>query len=170
ASRFWAIVIGIDAYWFSPLHGCVSDALFMEKYLTEHLGVLKERIQRLIGMQANIYPGDTSIPSHVNIIRMLLSVMTNSHIKYGDNIIINYSGHGSQYSCSEYFYNWDTGSDNGQANITGIQSIEALCPMDCNTLDANGTLIPDISDREINAILSQISRIKGHRITLILDC
>ncbi|KAK0501833.1 caspase domain-containing protein [Armillaria luteobubalina] len=170
ASRFWAVVIGIDAYRFSPLRGCVSDTLFVEKYLTEHLGVPKERIQRLIGTQANIYPGDTSIPSRFNIIRTLLSVMTNPHIEYGDNIIIYYSGHGSHYSCSEYFYNWETGSDNGQADITGIGSIEALCPLDRNTLDANGTLVPDISDREINTILSQISRFKGRRITLILDC
>ncbi|KAK0188368.1 caspase domain-containing protein [Armillaria mellea] len=168
ASRFWAIVIGIDAYRFSPLRGCVSDALFMEKYLTERLGVPKERIQRLIGTQANTYPGDTSIPSRVNIIRTLLSVMANPQIEYGDNIIIYYSGHGSHYSCSEYF--WDTDSDNGQANIAGSGSIEALCPMDRNTPGTNGTLVPDISDREINAILSQISRIKGHRITLILDC
>ncbi|PBK65238.1 hypothetical protein ARMSODRAFT_1022365 [Armillaria solidipes] len=46
-SRFWAVVIGIDAYKFSPLHGCMSDALFMEKCLTKDLGVLKGRIQRL---------------------------------------------------------------------------------------------------------------------------
>ncbi|KAK0224398.1 caspase domain-containing protein [Armillaria nabsnona] len=170
ASRFWAVVVGIDAYRFSPLRGCVSDALFMEKYLTEHLGVPKERIQRLIGTQAYTYPGDTSIPSRVNIIRTLLSVMTNPQIEYGDNIIIYYSGHGSHYSCSEYFYNWDTDSDNGQAYVAGSGSIEALCPMDRNTLDVNGTLVPDISDREINTILFQISLIKGHRITLILDC
>ncbi len=48
--------------------------------------------------------------------------------------------------------------------------IETLCPIDRDTLDANGVLIPDISDRELNTLLTQISREKGHRITVILDC
>ncbi|KAG7443926.1 uncharacterized protein BT62DRAFT_971744 [Guyanagaster necrorhizus] len=154
----------------SPLRGCVSDALFMENYLTKCLGVPKGRIQRLIGTQPYTYPAGPSIPSRANIIRTLLSVMTNPQIDYGDNIIIYYSGHGSRYSCSECSHNCDSNSDDGQVSVAGSGSIEALCPMDRNTRDTNGTVIPDISDREINAILFQICRIKGNRITLILDC
>ncbi|KAK0452744.1 uncharacterized protein EV420DRAFT_1558223 [Desarmillaria tabescens] len=142
----------------------------MEKFLTEHLGVPKIRVRRLIGTQANTFPDDPSIPSRVNIIRTLLSVMTNPQIEYGDNIIVYYSGHGSHYSCSEYFQSRDTDSDDEESSAAGSGSIEALCPMDRNTLDTNGIPVPDISDREINTILFQISRIKGHRITLILDC
>ncbi len=37
-SRFWAVLIGIDAYECNPLRGCVRDALMMERYLTEDLG------------------------------------------------------------------------------------------------------------------------------------
>ncbi len=40
-SRFWAVLIGIDAYECNPLRSCVRDALMMERYLTEDLGVLK---------------------------------------------------------------------------------------------------------------------------------
>ncbi len=34
----------------------------------------------------------------------------------------------------------------------------------------SGAIIPDITDRELNAILKQISYAKGNRITFILDC
>ncbi len=42
--------------------------------------------------------------------------------------------------------------------------------MDRDMLDENGVTIPDISDKEFNSILSQISCSKGHHITVILDC
>ncbi len=42
--------------------------------------------------------------------------------------------------------------------------------MDRDMPDENGVTIPDISDKEFNSILSQISRSKGHHITVILDC
>lgn len=51
-----------------------------------------------------------------------------------------------------------------------LDSIEALCPMDRGMNGMQGGIVPDISDREINAILAQISAVKGHRITVILDC
>lgn len=42
--------------------------------------------------------------------------------------------------------------------------------MDHGASDDTGSEIPDISDREIDAIVTQISQQKGHKITLILDC
>ncbi|KAK0443864.1 hypothetical protein EV421DRAFT_2035292 [Armillaria borealis] len=126
ASRFWAVLIGIDGHKTSPLRGCVSDALTMESYL--------------------------------NIVSSLLSLVHNSQIELGDNIIIYFSGHGSCYSPSNLDHN------------AGMGSIEALCPIDREDLDASGVPIPDISDREINCILKEISRSKGHHITFILDC
>lgn len=167
ASRFWAILIGIDAYQSSPLHGCVSDAISMEKYLIEVLGVPKNRIQTLHGPQ--IRTSDVStLPNRANIIRMLLSLTGNPDIDTGDNIIIYYSGHGSYYPCSEYYFDKDPPCTT--VSIAGAGSIEALCPMDRGALDENRVPIPDISDREFNSILTQISRSKGHRITVILDC
>ncbi|KAK0429546.1 hypothetical protein EV421DRAFT_1662480, partial [Armillaria borealis] len=78
----------------------------------------------------------------------------NTKIGRGDNIIIFFSGHGTCYPCSIYF----------KDTIRGLGTVEALCPMD------RGSTIPDISDREINIILKQICRSKGHRITVFLDC
>ncbi|PBK64593.1 hypothetical protein ARMSODRAFT_1087990 [Armillaria solidipes] len=75
SSRFWAVLIGIDGYPYYPLHGCVSDAKLMEKYLVENLGVPKNRIQLLLG-------GDdldtVSSPTRANILRTLYSLIDNT--------------------------------------------------------------------------------------------
>ncbi len=84
-----------------------------------------------------------------------MSLIYNTDIKHGDNIIIYFSGHSSSYSCEEYCGH-------------GVDNIEVLCPIDC--IDGNSSPIPDISDREINIILKKIAHIKGYRITFILDC
>ncbi|KAK0227262.1 hypothetical protein EDD85DRAFT_750788, partial [Armillaria nabsnona] len=166
----WAVIIGIDAYDFSPLRGSVADALLMTEFLTKNLGVPKHRTQCLFGFSRHKSCRDSLIPSRVNIVNTLLSLTTNSEIACGDNIVIYFSGHGSTYYCDEYYDSDPSGGDEQQVFVAGAGSIEALCPMDRNTLDVNGAPIPDISDREINTILTQISRVKGHRITFILDC
>ncbi|PBK79273.1 hypothetical protein ARMGADRAFT_1013539 [Armillaria gallica] len=48
--------------------------------------------------------------------------------------------------------------------------VEAFCPIDRDTFDSNGDPVPDISDWELNTILSVLSRAKGHCITVLLDC
>ncbi|KAK0439715.1 uncharacterized protein EV420DRAFT_1733519 [Desarmillaria tabescens] len=81
-----------------------------------------------------------------------------SRILHGDIILIYFAGHGSGYPEPGHR---EDGPDN---------AIEAICPIDRGTELTDGTLIPDISDRELNAILSVISSAKGHRITVFLDC
>ncbi len=106
--------------------------------------------------------GDTAnSPTRANIIEALLGLSVDPRIQHGDNIIIYFSGHGSSYLCSE-FYTTDI------VERTGC--IEAICPVDRAPRDSFHGSIPDISDREINTILAEISRTKGHHITCILDC
>ncbi|KAK0470382.1 peptidase C14, caspase domain-containing protein, partial [Desarmillaria tabescens] len=155
ASRFYAVLIGIDAYASYSLHGCVSDVLLMEKYLTEDLGVPKDRIQLMVGSKEHASPKDPMNPSRVHIINALLGLITHSEIAYGDNIVVYFSGHGSYHPPEE----------------DDDEYIETLCPIDRDILDANGANpVPDISDREFNTILRLISQAKGPRITVILDC
>ncbi|KAK0471439.1 hypothetical protein IW261DRAFT_1511601 [Armillaria novae-zelandiae] len=154
-SRFWAVLIGIDAYERIPLHGSVRDALLLERYLTEDLSVPKHRIQCLLGSTEHVSSHNYHIPTRVNIIQTLIGLMDNAEIETGDNIIIYFAGHGSGYSTAGYCAN-------------PVDSIEAICPID--RTEGNGSHIPDISDREINVILQNISRAKGHHITFILDC
>ncbi|PBK65035.1 hypothetical protein ARMSODRAFT_917952 [Armillaria solidipes] len=153
--RFFAVVIGIDLYGSYPLRGCVSDAQLMKEYLTEDLGVPNNHIQLLLGSEEHSSPDDPMKPSRANIIDALLSLATNTEIKDGDIIIIYFSGHGSSYSSPD--------------DVAIYGDIETLCPMDRDTI-VNNEAIPDISDRELNAILSLIAEYKRSRITVILDC
>ncbi len=154
ASRFWAVLIGIDAYQSNPLHGCVWDALVMKELLTEKFGVPDDRVQCLLGSN-NPTSGSPMTPSRANIVNVLYSLIDNVKIQRGDNIIIYYAGHGSSY------------------DATGSYSdpIQAMCPIDRDTKDPDsGHWIPDISDRELNALFTQISYAKGHKITYFADC
>ncbi|KAK0191754.1 caspase domain-containing protein, partial [Armillaria mellea] len=162
ASRFWAVLIGIDAYESSPLNGCVSDASLMKELLIDDLGVPKKRVQCLLGSHDPI-PDDHLTPSRANIVNTLHSLIHNDEIQHGDNIIIYYAGHGSSYRCSKY-------SPMEPECSTDLCPVEALCPIDRDTLDSQRQWVPDISDRELNALLKEISRVKGHRVTFFADC
>ncbi|PBK79617.1 hypothetical protein ARMGADRAFT_870834, partial [Armillaria gallica] len=155
-SQCWAVLIGIDEYPSKPLWGCVNDALLMERFLIEDLSIPKHRIQSLLGSKkAQVTHNNPTTPNRANIIETLTSLIYNTSINHSDNIIIYFSGHGSSYSCEDYCGH-------------GVGDIEALCLIDCT--DENSSPIPDISNREINIILRQISHAKGHQITFILDC
>ncbi|PBK64710.1 hypothetical protein ARMSODRAFT_1007020 [Armillaria solidipes] len=151
SSRFWAILIGIDEYPHKPLHGCVSDARSIQKYLNEDLGVPSDHIQCLLGDRET---PPTSSPTHANIISALYGLVDNPAIANGDNILIYFAGAGARYDAKEYFRE-------------GVKPIDAICPIDRG---ADSTY--DISLREIDGVFSQISREKGATMmnTLILDC
>ncbi len=126
----------------------------MEKYLTTYLGVPRDRIQLLLGSKDHASASDPMYPSRARIVSVLTGLITEDKIKHGDNIIIYYAGHGASY------YNEEE----------GLGFVEALCPIDRDVLGANGSPVSDISDREINGILTEIRHAKGYRTTVILDC
>ncbi|PBK99020.1 hypothetical protein ARMGADRAFT_485964 [Armillaria gallica] len=169
-SRFWAVVIGIDGYERHPLNGCVSDALEMNDYLLNDLGVPKNRIQLLLGPSGkhcdHCLPVEYSSPSRTNIISTLCDLITNPKIEKDDSIVIYFAGHGSCYDHTGFPGNFDNGSS--EISFQDLQMITALCPIDRDNQDG-GAHIPDISKREIDAILSQLCLEKGHNITFIQD-
>ncbi|PBK90845.1 hypothetical protein ARMGADRAFT_882550, partial [Armillaria gallica] len=172
-SRIWAVLFGIDGYSTYPLRGCVADALAVKEYLLEDLLVPKERIQSLLGPKNHHNTSSTdvsSIPSRTNILSLLLSLITNPNIEHGDPIVIFFAGHGSRYPLSDRDDDNEIDFDEELEDGRSHEFVEAFCPIDRDTNDSGGIPIPDISDRELNIILSQISRTKGHRITVILDC
>ncbi|KAK0186416.1 caspase domain-containing protein [Armillaria mellea] len=181
ASGFWAIIIGIDAYRTHPLHGCVADALLMKRYLEKDLRVPSNHIQLLLGMK-DTSCHDPSYPSRRNITNTLCSLISNPNIKKGDNIVIYFAGHGSSYGCSQCpgairtrksivpdaVYATRTQGDRHGAILCPT---EAICPIDRSLIDTNGSgIITDISDRELNTYLYEISWAKGNKITAIFDC
>ncbi|KAK0227274.1 peptidase C14, caspase domain-containing protein [Armillaria nabsnona] len=191
-NHFWAVLIGIDGYSSSPLRGCVADVEKMKEFLTADLGVPEDHIQRLVSTQTSPKPISTTShlagkfksyigrlsnetspsqeqhadhaansPTRANIIETLLNLSVNDRIQDGDNIIIYFSGHGSSYRCSDYYK---------KGSVESKGRIEALCPVDRAPGNSFRDSVPDISDREFNTILTEISRTKGHHITCILDC
>ncbi|PBL04268.1 hypothetical protein ARMGADRAFT_1022722 [Armillaria gallica] len=150
-SRFYAVLIGINeyaSYTSYPLQGCVSDVRLMEQYLAEDLSVPHNHIRWLLGSKEHTSPGDLNQISVHWIIRCTLHIIIhNPEILYGNNIIIYYSGHGLYYLIEE------------QGDET--EYIEALCPIDHDISGTDGKPIPDISDQELNTILTQISQVKG---------
>ncbi|KAK0434171.1 peptidase C14, caspase domain-containing protein [Desarmillaria tabescens] len=176
AGRYY-IVIGIDAYPTKEdvLRGCVSDATKIFGFLTQNLGIPTDHISLLLGTTASLSSFNRASgmariarATRANIIEALLGHSTNSQIQKGDNVIIYFSGHGAVYRCKDHpGYGPDSPSSTG--------TIEALCPMDRRARARGFRLgrskpIPDISDRELSTILTEISRTKGHHITVILDC
>ncbi|KAK0191745.1 hypothetical protein F5146DRAFT_930018, partial [Armillaria mellea] len=151
----WAVLIGIDAYKSSPLHGCVWDALSMKASLIRDVHMSEKRIQCLLGSGKHT-PDDSLTPTCANIVNML----------HSDNIIIYYAGHGSSYYCLKHSSYSPGMGPNCSSNVCPI---EALYPLDCDTI-INNHPIPNISDRELNALFTQVSCSKGHRITFITDC
>ncbi|PBK82916.1 hypothetical protein ARMGADRAFT_1089819 [Armillaria gallica] len=95
-SQFSAVLIAIDEYPLNPLQGCVNDALLMERFLIEDLSVPKHKIQSLLGSKkAQAKYNDPTTPSCANIIEALTSLIYNTDINHGGNIIIYFSRHGS---------------------------------------------------------------------------
>ncbi|KAK0227237.1 hypothetical protein EDD85DRAFT_727215, partial [Armillaria nabsnona] len=136
----WAIVIGIDAY-DNPRDSLHGCVSDALNFKDYLVKDLKVPVEQI---QLLLSP-DPEHATRTNV---------NTKIGHGDNIIVFFSGRGTCYPCAMYF----TDTIGGQGNV------EALCPMD------RGSTIPDISDREMNIILKQICRSKGHRITVFLDC
>lgn len=77
-------------------------------------------------------------------------------IQFGDNILVHFSGHGASYDAKVFF----------STGVSSVGPIEAICPSD-RTINRD---IPDISDRELNLILSEVRDAKGENITFIADC
>ncbi|KAK0214600.1 hypothetical protein EDD85DRAFT_735765, partial [Armillaria nabsnona] len=89
-------------------------------------------------------------------------LITNPDIMNVDNIIIYFSGHRSNYSWLDSYSQQAHDSDRAFDDVLATRSVKALCPIDHNEPDEKGCPNLDISDREINTILSELLRIKGN--------
>ncbi|KAK0435909.1 hypothetical protein EV421DRAFT_2087011, partial [Armillaria borealis] len=97
-----------------------------------------------------------------HILQVLYSLIDNQEIDPGDNILIYFAGHGARYNCAKHFLK--------PTCDTNSCPVETPCPLDRDALDAEGRYVPDISDRELDALFTEICRVQGHKITFIADC
>ncbi|PBK98783.1 hypothetical protein ARMGADRAFT_1009159 [Armillaria gallica] len=159
-SRFWAVLIGVDGDPHHPLRGCVLDAELVEKYLIEDLGVPSDHIQRLLSLTGRETTNDSISPTCTNILKTLYSLIDNANSLPGDNIVVYFAGNGVRYDAGEYCHSRVP----PEVSITSTRLYNELCPLDHTVRDDNGPEILDISVREIDAIFSNISLEKDHKI------
>ncbi|PVF99210.1 hypothetical protein CPB86DRAFT_814161 [Serendipita vermifera] len=147
--RLFALIIGINKYQSSQipeLEGSVPDAMAMQRYLEDTMGVPSSQITTLHDEEA----------TRDRIIQEFYSLMFHSEIKEGDPILIYYAGHGSTAPTPT---GWEAGGP----------EIQFLAPYDCLS-NKDGTIINGIPDRTIGSLLEDLARAKGDNITVIFDC
>ncbi|KAF7793761.1 hypothetical protein EIP86_004881 [Pleurotus ostreatoroseus] len=151
-TRIWAVLIGVDAYTtLRDLSGASRDANEMATYLMDRLSVPKEHIRCLI---STVQSPPTTVPAtRTNILKTLYDHLYNNREVQKDDILLFYfAGYGSSY------------------RVDGVQSdIQALCPADRGSV-YEGSTVPDITDRELDAFFQQLERKKCGKIFVILDC
>ena len=145
-TSLWALLVGIDTYkapGVPPLRGSVNDVEAMRQFLVNQLGVPADHIRTLTNEQA----------TRAKILHEFQEFLIgNRDIKFNDQILFHFSGHGSQ-----------------MPNTTGTEPDgldETIVAYDSRTSDP---YIYDIPDKTIAALLKQLAQKKGDRITVILN-
>ncbi|KAF9501940.1 hypothetical protein BDN71DRAFT_1438686 [Pleurotus eryngii] len=156
SSRLFALIVGIDAYksgsiW--NLESCAQDAKKVQAWLTHDLCVPKDQICMLLDHKATKAAIEDRFMSHL---------VRNPAIERGDAILIYFAGHGSVIPAPK---NWFEGES--RASLT--DTVEVLCPHDHHTKTFTGRNA-GISDRSMQALLTELCKAKGDNVTLILDC
>jgi len=184
----WALVIGIDNYQQAPLRCAVADAEAMSEFLKVRLSVPPDHITELLARSHD--SPSSNYPTRQNILSKLWSLRRDERIKYGDTIIVFYSGHGAAYSSGgllrsdirveESDRDWNSFYQRNRINFHELNDnpsgpfIDSIVPADRGELDSDpsyfGTRIPDICDRELNTIFTVTRQVKGPNILFIADC
>ena len=142
-AHFWALIIGNDNYPSVPFAPSLGGCINDAHLVKDYL---KEYLH---------VPGDHIIllenARRNEMIDALYNLRDNATIPFGDNILIHYSGYGSSYRFRD------------QGPWVGYTG--AICPIDRGCRGGC-----DISERELDIILSELCAAKGPKITFISDC
>lgn len=133
-----AVLVGINKYTQGPLRGCVNDVIVMFKILTTQFGFKPEDIKVITDYEAtkkNIIEGIKWLTEGVG---------------EGDQIVLHYSGHGSQVMVDDR---------SSFDDIDGRDEI--LCPHDMNWADP-------LRDHDVGLYFKRVP--KSCETLVILDC
>ncbi|KAJ7646489.1 hypothetical protein FB45DRAFT_734939, partial [Roridomyces roridus] len=156
--KVFAFIIGINEYFSSdylfPLQGAVNDAKEFERYL------LDPREQRGLGVPpSNIVVLLDEQATRANILATFQShFIDNPDIPDKGNaaMIFFYAGHGCRANAPYNMINRD-----------GL--VEAICPVDQRTWNAEGNYVYAIPDYVLGWLLKELAEKKGNNITVIFD-
>jgi Caspase domain len=143
-STIHALIIGINDYpEIDNLEGAVPDALALNKYLKEDLGVPASQIRLLLNADA----------ARSSIIQEFNKLAADERINRGDPIVIFYAGHGGEVDAPK---NWEAGDT----------KIQMLIPHDFRTT-VDGQIVHGIPDRTIGTLLSHVAEKRGNNIVCL---
>ena len=142
-THFWALVIGNNDYPDVPGAPVLGGCINDAHLVKEYLMKHLQVPEDHIVLLENACRNE--------MIDALYNLRDNETIPFGDNILIHYAGYGSSY---------DSGTQGPWDPYIG-----AICPIDRGCRGAC-----DISERELDAILSELCAAKGPKITFISDC
>jgi hypothetical protein len=163
-SERYALLIGVDFYfehalpdgsYFPSLGGCVRDIRHVEAYLTDPARMNLPR-ENLLMLTATDTRGDLPAeppeqwPTYDNMVAKLKAL--SEMAKAGDQVYIQYSGHGGRATTLYPDLKGDTGVD------------EALVPLDIG--DPQARYLRDV---EMHYLFTEMVR-KGLRLTVVFDC
>ncbi|KAJ7052805.1 caspase domain-containing protein [Mycena amicta] len=146
--RVFALIVGIDKYesgavW--NLESCADDAQRVRQWLRNDLKVPKDHICMLLDKHATKDNIEKAFVRHL---------INNESIQRGDAIVVYFAGHGSTVAAPEGWFH--LGSVGGTA--------EVLCSYDFGQRGVVG-----ISDRCLQSMVEELSKMKGDNIAVILD-
>jgi hypothetical protein len=161
----------------------------MAKFLTNRLAVPQDHITKLFAREGDDR-SSSDYPSRQNILSRLWSLHQDRRIQHGDVIVVFYAGHGVVYSSGGVLRNSidvDESDLNGGSHyqrkrinfeeledVPGGPFIDSIVPADRGLPDTDpsylGRKVPDICDRELNAIFTTTRHMKGPNILFIADC
>lgn len=125
------------------LRSSVKDADDVEHFLRTTLLVPSERIKVLRN-------GEATRKGILTAVESFCAPAPNT-IKEGSTILIYFSGHGTRTLVSKKCRAHDPQSEDGK--------IEAICPVDFNTLDEDGKIIKGIPDIMLKSMVQKISEV-----------
>ncbi|TFK54489.1 hypothetical protein OE88DRAFT_1201300 [Heliocybe sulcata] len=151
ASRVFALIIGIDSYksgniW--DLTAAVDDATSIRNWLMRDLHVPRHQISFLTNNKATKRNIEDQFANHL---------LRNCSIEHGDAILIYFAGLGSTVTGPLDWFRGKPGE------------VQVLCTFDHDTRDGDGR-VAGISAVSLQAMLHELSEIKGNNITVVLDC
>jgi len=143
----FALIIGINLFaslHFRCLRGAVPDALAIQSYLIDGLGVDKSRIRMLLDREA----------TRQGIINALVALRDNDDIEHGEAILIYYAGHGEETSVLD---EWATDGTK--------KRIQSIIPQDFD--ESKG--VDPITNQTLVWLIEDIMRKRGDNIVCPAD-
>jgi hypothetical protein len=143
-AKLYALLVGIDAYDFKPLHGCLNDVAAMREFLTGRFPEERLELKVLLNEQATRQGIIKTFREHLG------------QAKSGDTALFFYAGHGSrELAPPEYRHLEPDGWD------------DTLIAYDSRLKDRQEW---DLADKELRVLIAEVASRDPHVVVILDSC